>query len=292
MPSIKGLLILFALPASFAICYEPRSSETLIDPHSYVYREIGGKKLNAYVFLPANQKATKPTSAILLFHGGGWFVGDAEWCFKDARRYAGLGMVAVAVDYRLSKGEITPMEALDDTRTAFRWVRQQAKKFNIDPLRVAGAGVSAGGHLVTAAATIAVTERDVSGATSRPNLLLLWSPALDVANDGWFKKLLQGRASASDLSPLEHAGGSTPPTCIVQGEKDTLAPLVAAKLFSERVIRSGGECELNVYQGVGHLLTRNLANQEDDYDPDPTARADGIAKQEHFLKAHGYLPVK
>jgi acetyl esterase/lipase len=86
------------------------------------------------------------TSAILLFHGGGWNAGSAEWVFEAAGRFASLGMVAVAVDYRLSKGNITPIEALDDTRAAFRWVRRKAAEFNIDPKHVAGYGVSAGGH--------------------------------------------------------------------------------------------------------------------------------------------------
>jgi hypothetical protein len=47
----------------------------------------------------------------------------------------------------------------------------------------------------------------------------------------------------------------------------------------------GGHCELAVYPGVGHLLTRNLANQESDFDPDPAARADGIAKELAFLES-------
>lgn len=48
-------------------------------------------------------------------------------------------------------------------------------------------------------------------------------------------------------------------------------------------------CELHVYEGVGHLLTRNLANQESDFDPDPEARADGIAQHERFLTELGFV---
>lgn len=47
----------------------------------------------------------------------------------------------------------------------------------------------------------------------------------------------------------------------------------------------GATCDLNVYANVGHLLTRNLANQEGNFDPDPVAREDGIAKQLAFLQA-------
>jgi len=292
MPSIRKLLNLLLFSALFAAQTESRSVQASLEPQAYVYREVSDQKLRAYVFLPTPRKATKPTSAILLFHGGGWVAGTPEWCFKDARRYAALGMVAIAVEYRLSQGNVTPIEALDDVRFAFRWVRQKAIELNIDPLRVAGNGVSAGGQLVTAAALSEGPGDITNSSLSKPNLLLLWSPALDVANDGWFKKLLQGRASASDYSPSERAGCSIPPTCIVHGEKDTLTPLLGVKRFCDRVLLSGGKCELNVYQGVGHLLTRNLVNQEDDFDPDPIACADGRGKQDSFLMGNGYLPAR
>nr|MCU0236830.1 alpha/beta hydrolase [Acidobacteriota bacterium] len=136
-------------------------------------------------------------AAVLCFHGGGWVAGSAEWTAKEAKRFAALGMTAVSIDYRLSAGKITPLEALDDVRAAFRWIRAHAAEFSIDPRRVAGYGVSAGGHLVAAAATIAVPGDGIHSASSKPDLLLLWSPALDVAADGWFVKLLQGRANAA-----------------------------------------------------------------------------------------------
>jgi hypothetical protein len=53
----------------------------------------------------------------------------------------------------------------------------------------------------------------------------------------------------------------------------------------------GHACEMHVYPNVGHLLTRNLANQESEFDPDPTARADGVAKQHGFLRRLGFVKV-
>jgi len=82
----------------------------------------------------------------------------------------------------------------------------------------------------------------------------------------------------------------TPPTCIVQGAEDTLTPLAGAQRFHDRLVELGGVCELNVYAGVGHLLTRNLSNQEDDFDPDPKKRADGIERHRLFLQRTGFLP--
>jgi len=118
---------------------------------------------------------------------------------------------------------------------------------------------------------------------------LLWSPALDVVHDGWFRKLLQGKGDPAEYSPAELAGKGTPPTCIVHGEKDTLTPLKGVLQFAKRVRESGGTCELNIYENVGHLLTRNLKDQEDNFDPDPEKRADGIEKLNQFLRNQGYI---
>ena len=289
MKSTVVAVFLWMMGSGLGMALPPEGGAKGAEPDVRVYREIGGQKLHAHVFRPNMKDNAMPTAAIVLFHGGGWVVGGPEWTDPAAQRFAQLGMVAVSVEYRLCNETFTPIDALDDTRAAFRWVRSHAKELNIDPDRVAGYGVSAGGHLVAAAATIPCGKADAGGSDARPDLLLLWSPALDVARDGWFRKLLQGHGDASDYSPLEHAGAGTPPTCIVHGEKDTLTPLAGVQQFCDRVTSAGGICELNVYAGVGHLLTRNLQNQEDDFDPDPEKRADGIAKYEQFLRSQGYI---
>ncbi|MBN1939290.1 MAG: alpha/beta hydrolase [Candidatus Aminicenantes bacterium] len=261
----------------------------LPEPRAYVYRETGGQKLQAFVFAPQGAVPGKPTAAVLLFHGGGWIAGSADWTFEAARRFAAHGLLAASIDYRLVNETITPIEALDDTRAAFRWIRSKAVEFGIDPKRVAGYGVSAGGHLVAAAGTIDFPGEKIDGTNSKPDLLLLWSPALGVEADGWFIKILRNRGKASDHSPLEHAGASAPPACIVNGDKDTLTPLPRAEQFRDRIIRAGGVCELHVYPNVGHLLTRNLADQEDNYDPDPQFRAEGNQRLIDFLRKHGFI---
>jgi len=265
------------------------ATEESVEPEVFVYREVGGQSLHVHLFRPEHRDGATPTAAILLFHGGGWSAGEVDWTDDAARRYASLGMVAASVEYRLSDGTVTPIDALEDTRAAFRWVRSRAEELNVDPHRVAGYGVSAGGQLVAAAATLPCEEEAADCAASRPDLLLLWSAALDVASDGWFRKLLRGHGDPSDYSPAEHAGAATPPTCVIHGREDTLTPLVGVQRYCARVEKAGGICEMHVYSDVGHLLTRNLENQMDDYDPDPASRADGIEKLTEFLKEQGYI---
>lgn len=252
-------------------------------PRAYTYREADAQSLRAFVFAPPRDGAQARPNAILLFHGGGWSAGEPAWTFVTARRFADSGFVAVAVQYRLSTGDVTPLDALADACAAFAWVRARAVELGLTG-RVVGYGVSAGAHLVSATVTVGCP-----GNSAGPDALLLWSPALDVVGDGWFTRLLQDRATPADLSPARHVGPSTPPTSIVHGERDTLTPLSGVTRYCAALTALGRRCELHVYPGVGHLLTRNLRNQESDFDPDPVARADGIAQQHRFLRSLGFM---
>lgn len=277
-------LVLAGAPAAHSA---PSPAGAVQQPRAYVYREIDGQKLKAFVFVPPAGIPGGRTSAVLLIHGGAWTMGSASWTFEAARRFAVMGLVAISVDYRLSQGGVTPIEAVDDVRAAFRWARRHAAEFRIDPRRVAGYGVSAGGQLVTVAAQVDVPGDGIDAASPKPDLLLLWSPAVHAPTH-----LLEGREGAPDQSPMRHAGAATPPAYIVNGDKDTVTPPQDAGEFRDRVVRAGGVCELHVYPGVGHLLTRNVANQLSDFDPDPEHQADGFARFERFLRERGYLPAK
>lgn len=244
-----------------------------------------------HIFEPS--ASNRSGSAMITLHGGGWKWGKAEWTFNSARKFAEQhGMLAVALDYRLSNDEITPVDAFRDTCDALKWVRDHAEKFKINANKVATYGVSAGGHLSSLAATIGCDNDLGSKKNGGPDLLLLWSPALDMENDGWFEKLLLGKSKAKDHSPLSTVNKNMPPVSIVQGELDTLTPLSGAKTFCQKIQSEKGICELNVYPGVGHLLTRNLKNQEDDFDPEPRFVKDGNEKFIKFLKSNGFINPK
>jgi len=271
--------LLLLIPLMFVV--NVRADE--VKPRAYTYRMAGADSLHAYVFPPASP-AKAGAGAILLFHGGGWNSGSAEWVFASAKRFAEWGLVAIAIDYRLAGNDVTPVDALDDVCASFEWARANAHSLGIAG-KVAGYGVSAGGHLLATAATVGCGP-DRRG----PDAILLWSPALEVANDAWFVKMLKGdRDKALQMTPADHVTQSTPPVTIVQGASDTLTPAAGAQRFYDALKAAGVDCEINLYPNVGHLLTRNLANQEDDFDPDPEARAKAIETQRRFLERLGYI---
>ncbi|MFT4251744.1 MAG: alpha/beta hydrolase [Caulobacter sp.] len=250
-------------------------------PRIETYKTVGERALSAHVFTPA-KAAAAPRAAALIFHGGGWSVGEPAWTYAAARVLNAQGLVAIPIEYRLSRGGATPADALADACDAFAWARANAGRLGIDPARVAGYGVSAGGQLVASAGLGACP-----GGAKGPDLMLLWSPALDVARDGWFRKLMAGGDPAA-ISPVSLSARGGPPTAIIQGAADTLTPLSGAETFCANLKAAGGVCELKAYPHLGHLLTRNLANQESDFDIDPQADRDGDATLNAFLAARGY----
>jgi acetyl esterase/lipase len=248
---------------------------------SRVYRVVGADTLRVHIFLPPGQRATAQAGGILMLHGGGWTSGEPAWTFATARRFADSGLVALAVQYRLSGAAVTPLDALEDVCAALAWARTERGRLGMGP-RIAGYGVSAGGQLIAATATVGCPA-----GTPGPDALVLWSPALDLTNDRWFAGLLQGKTTVAAVSPAYHVGAETPPTSIVHGDKDTLTPLAGAERYCTALRARRVRCDLHVYPGLGHLLTRNLADQERNFDPDPAARADGVARQLAFLRSLG-----
>ncbi len=258
-------------------------------PVAHVYAVHGGVELRAHVFAPARTSADERRAAIVLLHGGGWYTGEAGWTFPRATHYAEHGMVAVAVQYRLSdQKEVTPIDAIADVCAALRWVRSRADSLGIDPERVAAYGWSAGGHLAVSA--VLFDDGVVRGLpAAAPNALVLVSPAVSLGSDNWFQRLLVGRARAKDLTPDEHVRSGMPPTLILQGDIDTVTPLEGARRFAERMLAAGNRCELHVYEGYGHVFTPAGIPDDGMPQPDPAISADAKRRADEFLKSLGYM---
>lgn len=287
-PLVFTLLFTMLLALSIAPAVAAPNRASAIEPVAHVYAVADGVELQAYVFADERKSGQPPRSAIVLFHGGGWVMGEPQWAFPRARRFAERGMVAVAAQYRLSdQKSITPLEAMADARAVICWMRTHSDSLGIDPGRIAAYGWSAGGHL---AASAAVFDGDSLGSkvSAAPNALVLISPAVSLAPDRWVQRLLGQRALAGDISPDEHVREGLPPTLILQGNVDTVTPLAGAERFCERLKVAGNACELHVYEGFGHLFTP--AGTPDDGMPEPDAAisADASARADRFLETLGF----
>jgi len=271
---------------SCAFFYAANAQKSTV-PDFFVYSKVGAKELKAYVFRPKADGKRHP--AILLFHGGGWQLGEAAWNFDRAKEFAANGMVAIAVEYRLANNGLSPADGVEDAIAAFAWARKNAKQLGIDTKKVAGYGVSAGGHLVAAAATLPTVKDKGVDNKSRPNTILLYSPALNMATDPYFMRLMSGHGNAADYSPSGYISSKLPPALIIQGQQDSIVYTRDAIDFRDKAQKAGATCQLYIYPGVGHLLTRNIKIQYKDFDSDPKFAADAHLREDRFLDSLGYF---
>jgi acetyl esterase/lipase len=294
MQSLKSMgkpMQVAPLALAFLFSIVGGSQEPQAQPSIRTYKTIGATELKAHIFFPADAVKGKLRPAMIVLHGGGWNAGSPEWTYYDAGRFAGLGMVAIAGEYRLSnQKDITPIEAMADVRDLIRWVRRNAAELGIDPHRVAVYGSSAGAHLAASAAVFPHDDEDKISAV--PDVLILLSPAVSIIDDQWPQTLLGARAEVRSISPAENIGRRLPPAILMVGDADTETPLPAVRRFCDRARHFGGTCELHVYPGVGHLLSRNLdprAQEQGPFDPDPAASTAAHAAEDAFLAKNGYI---
>src|SRR5580658_7733995 len=265
LPSHLPITRAFAVLTLLLVLRSSAEPQAPLQPDIRIYKRIGTTTLKAYIFMPGGPVNATPRAAIVLLHGGGWSTGSPEWMHDDAKRYAGLGMVAIAGEYRLSDQEsVTPLDAMADVRDLIRWVRTKATELFVNPHRIAAYGVSAGGHLALSAAVFPHTEEDRTSAV--PDMLILISPPVSLLNDKWPQLLLGKRTEAKTVSPAENVTQRLPPIVIIEGAADTVTPPLATQRFCDRAKQLGGSCELNLYPKLGHILSRNL---------DPRAQEEG-----------------
>jgi acetyl esterase len=221
-------------------------------------------KLAIRIYRPDN-RAGHPL--IMLFHGGGWVVGDLDnedtTCRGLCRR---VGAVVVSVDYRLAPETKFP-GAVEDCYAATKWAVEHAKELRVDGTRVATSGTSAGGNLSGA---VAMMARDRGG----PKIAhqVLFCPVIDsdfdrpsyirnavnygLTRDGmiwyWDKYTGKGKDSKNPYVALIRAKdlSGLPDATVIAAEYDPLVDEAVA--YADALRAAGVDVSCNVYPGMTH----------------------------------------
>jgi acetyl esterase len=204
---------------------------------------------------------------IMLYHGGGWVVGDLEsedaTCRGLCRR---VGAAVISVDYRLAPETRYP-GAVEDCYAATVWAVEHAQELGIDASRIATSGTSAGGNLSGAIAQMArdkggpsithqvlfcpVVDADfdrpsyIANATdyglTREGMMWFWDHYTGTGDDRFqpYASLIR----AKDLSGL-------PPATIIAAEYDPLVDEAVA--YADALKAAGVQTTCTVYEGMTH----------------------------------------
>jgi len=229
----------------------PLVSNKIKAKENVVYKKIGKTKLRADVYFPKD-KSKKMFPTVLLIHGGGWLTGSKENERVMAQHLALNGYVGVTASYRLGLKAQYPAGVID-LKDALRWMRKNAKKYHINPDKIAVFGASAGAQLAT---LIGVTPNS-SIYGKDPNFSDTVQAIVNIdgivsfihpdAEEGTMAGIWLGGSRAENFkiwkeaSPLEYVNKHTPPTLFINsaqprfhaGRDDMMALLNTYGIYNE-----------------------------------------------------------
>ena len=244
-----------------------------------VYGRKFGMALTMDVFQPA-----KPNGCGVLFLvNGGWLSSKQSPLMvtirpSDYQIFLDRGYTVFAV-VTSSQPKFKIPEQMQDVERAVRFVRANAKRFEVNPLRLGIVGASSGGHL-----TLATAARGAAGKPDAPDPVdressavqaaACFFPPTDFLNYGDPGKSGVGEgplapleiafgskgfsseertALGREISPIYFVTSKLPPTLIIHGDRDDVVPLEQSERFAERASEVGAPpVKLIVRPGKGH----------------------------------------
>ena len=258
------------IPPVRAQCARPNLPPPATVPTQTVdaYAIMHGVPLGLDIFSP---RASGPSPAVVLIHGGGWRAGERAHVHDMARMLTTLGFAAIAVDYRKTETETYRFPgAIADLRCAIRYLRIHSQELGIDPQRIGAVGFSAGGHL----AALLATAPDAAGLddgcpyegtspaiqsvvsyygpydlTRRQDFVRRARRLIDQVTEG------PNAERSRLLSPVTHLDAGDPPVLLIHGERDRVVPARQARVMRAALRRHGVPNRLLVVPTGGHGFT-------------------------------------
>ncbi len=232
-----------------------------------VYGHKDGLALTLDVYTP---KAEPNGAAILFMVSGGWY---SRWAPPAQAKpmfqpYLDKGYTMIAVRHGSSPRYSIP-EAVADVRLAVRFVRHNAKRFQLDPGRLGVMGMSAGGHLALMLGTTgedrSTSAKGLAAVSSRVAAVVAIVPPTDLRVAVWeapeslpayrnYPALNLPLKEAGENSPLVQVSSDDAPSLVIMGGKDTLVPPKHGHWIDEAFETTGVEHKLLVFKGAGHGL--------------------------------------
>ncbi len=230
------------------------------------------------LLLPS-KRGTTPLPVVVFIHGGAWRAGQKEGGRRRVASFVASGNYAgVSVAYRLS-GEAKWPSQIHDCKAAIRWIRANAKAYQLDPDRIGVWGTSAGGHLVAMLGTsgdVPSMEGSIgphTDASSRvtcvadffgpTDFLTMNKTAIPSATsdhdaaDSPESQLIDGPIQqfpekVATANPITYVSPDDPPFLIVHGTLDPLVSFNQSELLLSALRKAKVDSTLITVEGGGH----------------------------------------
>lgn len=248
-----GTVVLVLCAAASAIAQPKAKIETDI-----VYRTVAKTEVKLDLCRPTEGKG--PFPVVMCVHGGGWRMGNKRDLHSWLEALSRQGYVGVSVGYRLAPDHKFPAQ-IEDCKTAVRFLRANAAKYNIDKERIGVMGYSAGGHLVC---LLGLTDSkagfdgpDYPKESSAVQLVVDYFGPKDFASyakDDAAQRSMLGPligAKYNDdpkaherAAPLNYVNKATPPFLLFHGTKDWMVPVEQSRQFYDKMKKAGANITL------------------------------------------------
>ena len=255
-----------------------RVPESIEAHQDIAYADTDNPRQRLDLYLPKNRRSDKPLPVVAFIHGGGWQNGDKGGGYRQIATLIESGEYAgVSIGYRLSGEAVWPAQ-IHDCKAAIRWIRANAKKYNLDPDKIGVTGPSAGGHLVAMLGTsggVAELEgtlgphKDVSSKVTC--VVDQFGPTELLTMGGWHNnadspesRLVGGaiqekKDAARNASPITYASEDDPPFLFIHGTDDPAVPFDQSKRLHAALEKAEVESILVPVKEGGH---GNFGNPE------------------------------
>ena len=219
--------------------------------------------LDCYAYDVMQETGEKKRPAVVICPGGGYdYCSEREAQFI-ALKFLGAGICAFVLKYSCVKKKF-PTATLE-AAAAMKYVRDNAKEFDIDPELVFIAGFSAGGHLAASVAVfwdkdfickpLGCTPEDI-----RPAGQVLSYPVItsgEFCHEGSILNLIgeEQDPQLRELVSLEkQVTDKTPRAFIWHCSDDGCVPVQNSLLYMKSLIEHGVLYECHIYENGGHGL--------------------------------------
>ncbi len=255
---LKSILTLLAICLSLNLFAKSDNTKHLIKD-IIEYKKVDTISLKMMMIKDKTYKNQRNSTAIVLFHGGGWISGTYDVLMRQGEYYAQQGATLFLVGYRTEKGaNSTPYEALLDAKSAYRYIYENAKELRIDRDKIVLGGGSAGGQLAMGIEVCDKINDPQDNLKIEPHAaaMILFNPVICNGPDKKGKYKGYGYERVKDyykeFSPIHNIKGNIPPTLFMVGSEDNLVPTEVACEFQRLIQKCGGLCDLKIYGGAKH----------------------------------------